>query len=253
MTVQLEQLAKRTGSGGDPPMLNAAQSRSQLLEASKEGRLPAAPAARMREDRWDDRHTLMFRNEEWSRLDRCYFDRWREPDCLFVSLDSVRENIGSVRVWSLEPTEGPAETAAKVTAKSEHRFRDDWSSWDKRHHLMFPTDRTHPNLRSYFERPRERPTESASPETLEMADPSLSDEPSYTDPTAAFERRQRQKPTDDENKLEVSWSLQDFAGPDAHDHLHRSLRQPFPERDPKLKKKKERRREAWFSSHGVLF
>lgn len=246
-----EPLVHMSGTGGDPKMMGISGSRSLERSASTPSRLPSSPAGMKRERRWNHRHDIIFKNEEVSRLDRSYFDRFREAECMIkLGDENAKQARGSVRVWSLEATEGPSATATKVTAQSEKRFTDD-GHWNARHHLMF-YNRIHPNARSYFERWREPPSEAAPQHLLKMADPSDSEEPAYMDPTAAKERRQREK-LSDEDKLRVQWSLQDPAGPGDRDRLERSLRQPDSERDPKVARHKKRQREAWFSSHGMAF
>merc|ERR1719277_2355406 len=99
--------------------------RGQLSRSSS---LPSAASqsssTRNRERRWNGRHDLTFKNEEVSRLDRSYFDRHREPLCV-LGPDNEKQDLGSVRIWSLERTGNPAQEAAKVAEAGDKRFKPD--------------------------------------------------------------------------------------------------------------------------------
>jgi len=88
-----------------------------------------------REQEWNARHDLTFKNEEVSKLDRCYFDRWREPE---AATGGKKQSRGSVQVWSLERSGSPEEEAKKVLADAEKRFGHD-GRWDLQHHVTLPS------------------------------------------------------------------------------------------------------------------
>lgn len=251
LKVRPEVLQACSGTGGDPQMGQG----SSASHLGSTGRSLSSPslAGEQREQRWDGRHDLVFKNEEVSRLDRSYFDRFREPECVLPADQAKRKARGSVRDWSLQPEGNPAEVAKVVSEAGDRRFNPD-GKWNARHHVMF-YNRIHPNARSYFERMREPASEAAPKHLLEMADPTQLPGPAFRDPTAAAERRQRGKLGDSE-RLPVQWSLQELAGPKDRYALQDSLRRCDSEpsrKNPKQARKKERRRDAWFSSHGVVF
>mmetsp|Transcript_10567 Transcript_10567/g.23062 ORF Transcript_10567/g.23062 Transcript_10567/m.23062 type:complete len:645 (-) Transcript_10567:29-1963(-) len=246
-------LKAKSGTGANPDMLESMKGRLVKSSSMPAGRLPnCSPAARRREDRWNGRHQLLFHNEKVSRLDRSYFDRWIDPECLHYKkaeegkTDASKEH-GSVLVWSLGPSEGPDEVVAKVQAKSNARFSDD-GHWNGRHQLMFYNG-IHPNARSDFSHWRERPSEAAPKHLLEMADVSQSTNPSYRDPTAAMERRQREKLLEEEKFVKTA--LNEFIRPGDRDLHQRSLRQPIQGKTPKETETLSRKRNGWDGRHGV--
>lgn len=250
LKVQRSLLIPGTGTGGDPDM-TAAKGRAMSKSMSLPSRLgPLTALDERREFRWQSRHEVVFKNEEVSRLERSYFDRFREPACMFYSDTKTQaKSRGSVRIWSLEASEGPRETASKVTAQSERRFKTD-GKWNQRHHLTF-YNKIHPNARSYFERNRNRPDESADPENLIMADPRDSTDRPHRDPTASTERRQRNKLEEDE-KLLVKWSLQEPSGPVQREMIANYLRSDTAQ-NLRERETNRRREKTWFSSHGMVF
>lgn len=223
-----------TGTGGSPVSPNA--SKGSLSGVSKSsgsshtiGRSSWASQPRC-EGKWNPRHDLTFRNEEVSRLDRSYFDRFREPDCVLDPDQAKREARGSVRLWSLEHEGSPEEVAEAVCKGSDERCSPD-GRWNNRHHLMF-CNNTHPNDRSYFERWREPPD--------------------YALPAHAPEVRREAPalPTDDRSRGALGPSAPaPHRGHGAEALLLRCDSEP----DTRAAKRKERRRAAWFSSHAVVF
>jgi hypothetical protein len=184
-------------------------------------RAQTSPANDGREKRWNSRHEVMFKNSEVSRLDRCYFDRWKEPECNLFPEKPVRDMKPT---WALEKVGAPDKTAKILTASSDIRHAPH-GNWNARHERMFSND-IHCNLKSYFSRKREPEDMAAS--------------------------KLRKKVTDDE-KLKIDWSLQvnkEFFS--SKTDYHTSLRA---ESAPALSSGSEKQKKppAWFSSHGVLF
>jgi len=170
-----------------------------------------------REKTWNTRHDLVFKNEEVSRLDRCYFDRWKEPE---ANLHAERTVRSLKPTWSLEKEGSPEKTAEKLMASSVFRHTHRGSTWSHRHQQTFCND-IHANLKSYFERPRDFPEMAGS--------------------------HQRQKVTDKE-KLKIDWSL----GTTTQIDYAQTLRS---ESAPALVTTGQKKKAAptWFSSHGVIF
>mmetsp|Transcript_65240 Transcript_65240/g.144158 ORF Transcript_65240/g.144158 Transcript_65240/m.144158 type:complete len:601 (+) Transcript_65240:86-1888(+) len=219
------------GSGGSPS--------GSLLESRMSSR------QRRKEQVWNTRHALTFKNEEVSKLDRSYFDRWREPEMA----TGKKQSRGSVQVWSLERSGSPEEEAKRVWVDSERRCGKD-GRWDLQHHITFDNG-IHQNLKSYFDRqrfpadPRRTFDASASAETAEGTE-----EAPCRSLTLAAEGRRRAKLTEKE-KLLVFWKLQE-SSPKASDYSE-SLRRCESDTATFEAQRNERRRSAWFSSHGSVF
>eukprot|EP00931_Biecheleriopsis_adriatica_P040922 TRINITY_DN23436_c0_g1_i1.p1 TRINITY_DN23436_c0_g1~~TRINITY_DN23436_c0_g1_i1.p1 ORF type:complete len:649 (+),score=113.37 TRINITY_DN23436_c0_g1_i1:71-1948(+) len=254
-------LASRTGSGGN------LQRRSEILgprhDASREvshkstWRCPSPTTSvvdkgsEKRQKNWNSRHALLFKNEEVSRLDRSYFDRYREH-LEMVGPDSPKRANSSV--WSLGRDLSWQESAVIVGDNPREKVDARWSS---RHHVFF--DNTgdklpvHQNLRSYFDRFREPPAEAVKKGEEAPADDDPFRPGYYAVLTEAAEGRRRCKLKDsDKLKVEV-WSLVDKKMQNEkkfklEDNFRRC------ESDPAMSKTaKEKRRKNWFSSHGVVF
>lgn len=182
-----------------------------------------------RESKWNTRHDLVFKNEEVSRLDRCYFDRWREPDAnLHGPLDwkSSKSPEGRRKVRSLKPTwslekEGSPDRAAKIILSKTASRHEPCGKWNSRHQRFFLND-IHTNLKSYFDRPREPEEMSGAKKTKNS---SLSE------------------------KLGVDWSLQEVGCIDYPPTL-RSNSVPVLSKEGA---RKHNQKPSWFSSHGVTF
>lgn len=175
-----------------------------------------------REQRWDSRHEIVFKNEEVSRLDRCYFDRWKEPEATLQNERTVRSLKPT---WSLARDGSPEKTAEKLLSKSAVR-NSNWGQWDYRHQRLFPND-IHSNLKSYFDRPRKPEDMTAS--------------------------RQRKKVTD-KDKLKVeSWSLQVSREYQVKVDFSKVLRSESAPALPTAGSQSKKAPLVWFSSHGVIF
>lgn len=119
------------------------------------GSLRVSAAAR---PAWNERHHLLFNNEKASALDRCYFDRWREPEAV---CGKHPQKIKSSLVWAMQKDDrSPADIVAQVLEDMNRRERP-VGSWDSRHERLF-FNAIHRNARSYFDRPRE-PEQMARP------------------------------------------------------------------------------------------
>jgi len=200
-------------------------------------RAEASRSNTLKEGGWNHRHDNVFINEEVSRLDRCYFDRWREPES---NLHNERTVRSLKPTWSLTRDGSPDATARELLAKSASRHAPA-GNWNSRHERMF-TNKIHFGARSYFSRPREPEDMAAS--------------------------RQRKKATE-ADKLKVDWSLQDHASVDFPTTLRAasapvlptatrestgSRRKPAePEESQVSKRQTRKKRPDWFSSHGVKF
>lgn len=266
LKVRRSPLAAHTGGGGSPPSGNrgklqggiggGSKSSSSPTLSSTDRRIPIAGSpgrlvqAERRETGWVAKHALVFKNEEVSRLDRSYFDRFREPDCMLGNAAEGQKVRGSVRAWSLEQDGNPKEMAAKVVASGDKRCLPD-GKWNDRHQLMFYNS-IHPNARSYFERWREPHHHAGPKHVLKMTDPSELDGPAHQDPTCAAERRQRTK-LKDEERLIVKWTLNSSVTPKDLSAVQEGLRRSNSDPTSRAAKRKESRREAWFSSHGIVF
>jgi len=200
---------------------------------------------RERLHKWNPRHQLLFKNEEVSRLDRCYFDRWREPEALLTAGANEDRERQSCKVWSLERSGSCEEAAVAVRSASDARHKP-CGEWNSRHHLMFHNG-LHQNCRSYFDRWRE-PTDPTHP-GLASVDPDASPEPLRA-MTVAAEGRRRCKLGEGE-KLPVRWKLQDYGAKVGV--VASSLRSCTSAPGTLEAQRLERRRAAWFSSHGVAF
>lgn len=174
----------------------------------------------VREKQWNHRHDLVFKNEEVSRLDRCYFDRWREPKAALPPDGSV---IRMKPTWSLGNQGGLSpDKTAELLLKASYSRSLPVGSWSSRHQRLF-VNNIHTNAKAYFDRPRE-PEEMAG-------------------------IKQRKKATD-KTKLKTSnWSLQEHGG---SVDLAKTLRT---ESAPTLAIADQQRKNppAWFSGHGVIF
>lgn len=212
----------------------AVGSGSRVSTGRNEGSVWAKPKERQRndtkEETWDARHSLVFKNEEVSRLDRCYFDRWREPEANSLQKQSPEErrNVTSLKpTWSLERS-GSQDKSAEELMRNSHLRHAACGKWNSRHERLFQNN-IHTNLKAYFDRPRE---------AEEMAG-----------------IRQRKKVTE-KDKLGVSeWSLQDRADVDFRTTLRSESSPALPTslQTQKGKQKRQKERPAWFSSHGVTF
>lgn len=177
----------------------------------------ASKAGEKRETKWDTRHEVVFKNEEVSRLDRCYFDRWKEPE---ANLHAERTVRSLKPTWSLARDGSPEKTAEQLLANSGGRHTG-YGAWNPRHERLFHNGQ-HTNMKSYFDRRREAEDMAAS--------------------------RQRKKVTN-KDKLKIDWSLQDYG---SKMEYHKTLRT---ESAPELSTVSKMRKTApaWFSSHGVVF
>lgn len=180
-----------------------------------------------RETAWNTRHELVFKNEEVSRLDRCYFDRWREPDanlqgrCETKDGSPCRREIRSLKpTWSLD-REGSPDRAAKELLKKTAARGEPFGTWNSRHQRTFANN-IHTNLKAYFDRPR---------------------------PAEEMSGAKKNKKTGLSEKLGVDWSLQELGSIDYPPTLRANS-------EPALSKgghQKRNQKPAWFSSHGVTF
>jgi len=183
--------------------------------------------SKTREGRWDQRHELVFKNEEVGNLDRCYFDRFKEAPVNLFNSTSVR-NLKPT--WSLAKDGSPDKSADMLTAGSAYRHTPH-GKWTERHNRTFP-NHIHTNMKSYFDRPKEAEDMAAS--------------------------RQKHKLTDKEKVDKCAgvsnWALQE-GGCQVTNNYPKSLRPDRADSAPALptdctQKKKP---PAWFSSHGVTF
>eukprot|EP00928_Gymnodinium_smaydae_P070545 TRINITY_DN54356_c0_g1_i1.p1 TRINITY_DN54356_c0_g1~~TRINITY_DN54356_c0_g1_i1.p1 ORF type:complete len:736 (-),score=205.01 TRINITY_DN54356_c0_g1_i1:104-2311(-) len=241
--------------------------------------LPLTAEDEVRRKRWQSRHDLSFKNEEVSRLDRSYFDRWREPEALLSSQRKMKGKVvpRSSSVWALAPDSSIRQEAKMVMASTEPRHQP-MGKWNPRHGNTFCND-MQVNLRSYFDRwrePMEHDGAALSEADLVQKPP---EERTYLDATQSHLRSKREKLMP-EDKLAVDWSVSELwkKSPPAQ----RALRQP--ERSgsegallaAKLERQRyldmidrgrareveamrkasllaEKRERAWFSSHAIYF
>lgn len=179
-------------------------------------------AARRR--KWNQRHQLTFQNEEVSRLDRSYFDRWREPSCDSPMHKAAPKAHASSRrgsattaheqeegeiqrpvvqglkpTWSLERDGSPDRAATELKNQTEYRHTN-YGTWDPRHQRIFVNE-IHTNLKNYFDRPRV-PAEMAG-------------------------SRQRKKVTEEEKLKVDNWSMQLYGPPQDFTKLLRSESAPL--------------------------
>mmetsp|Transcript_50260 Transcript_50260/g.81454 ORF Transcript_50260/g.81454 Transcript_50260/m.81454 type:complete len:652 (+) Transcript_50260:114-2069(+) len=257
-------LQLRTGTGGNM------KQRGDILgprhEASKEfnhkatwtfpspipssGSNPKFRATTSRMEGWKSRHQLLFKNEEVSRLDRSYFDRFREPDQLNFAKP---QGYASCSNWSLPCSTSVIESAKEVIKGSEARNQP-VKGWDSRHERMFDNKGVkmpvHQNLRSYFQRFREPPPDARSGPALPgQDDDPLGDFTLLTD-NAEGRRREKLKPSE---KLVVHWTLETKAAKVKPPTIESTFRRCESDPGSKEGKSKEKRRAAWFSSHDVHF
>lgn len=201
---------------------------------------------------WNGRHQLTFQNEEVSRLDRSYFDRFREH----AELRSPHsEPHASCSVWSLGRDISTKDSLRTMMAGGDARFHND-GKWMHRHQLTFgnsggrlPVQR---NMRSYFDRSRDFPSEASSvqlEEVLPEDDPQRAG--NFTLLTAAALRKRRCK-LKEEGKLKVDvWSLSEKPQKQKV-RIEESFRSCVG--DPSMSKaQKEKRRSKWMSNHHVVF
>mmetsp|Transcript_56824 Transcript_56824/g.146255 ORF Transcript_56824/g.146255 Transcript_56824/m.146255 type:complete len:747 (+) Transcript_56824:44-2284(+) len=254
-----QSLASSAGAAGSrsTPALGGSSDYTGTTSKSSESRLPTSPAQRRREVGWQHRHSVVFRNEDVSRLDRSYFDRYREAEALLSPKMDERQQRGGVHVWALEHAGNPAEEAAKVTAAADKRFSTD-GKWNYRHGNMF-SNHIQANARSYFDRFREFPEMASDPRVVQRSrieDGDSTDPPVMPPsrwPTFAAECRTREK-LSDKDQLPVKWKLHEPGprNPKERASLESTFRQPV-SNGSKDDKRKEKRRTAWFSSHNVVF
>jgi len=181
----------------------------------------------VREKQWNQRHEMIFKNEEVSRLDRCYFDRWREPKAALPPDGAV---IRMKPTWSLgsQGNLSPDKTA-EVLLKASYSRSLPVGSWTSRHQRLF-VNNIHTNAKAYFDRPRE-PEEMAG-------------------------IKQRKKATDKTKLKTGNWSLEEHGGTvDLAKTLRiggticGSLSAPT----LAIADQRQKNPPAWFSSHGVIF
>lgn len=173
-----------------------------------------------RENRWNARHELVFKNEEVSRLDRNYFDRWKEPE---ANLHAERVVRSFRPTWALTREGSPEKTAQILLSASALRHTAH-GTWNERHQRMFSND-IHANLKSYFDRRREAEDYAAS---------------------------RRRKKLKDKDKLRIEWSLSEY--PSKVDFSTSLRTESAPALlDCDTSKKKKKTAPTWFSSHGILF
>jgi len=148
-----------------------------------------------RRRKWNDRHQLMFQNDEVSRLDRSYFDRWREPLAV-TSMQAEPKGEESNRradvkplkpTWALDKDGSPDRTAAELIKQSAERHANGVGrhavKWNHRHQRIFVNE-IHTNLKNYFDRHR-------APEEFSGS-------------------RRRQKVQDHQKLKVANWSLQNY-------------------------------------------
>lgn len=230
------------GKGGATVSTSASRSRSMTVNSIDRPQWPTDLG--QRSNNWNTRHQLSFKNEEVSRLDRCYFDRWREPDALLSPDADARQQRASCRVWSLEQSGTIEEAAATVGGATDYRHKGD-GRWNTKHHLTFYNNIAQ-NARSYFDRHRE---------IVDPTHPGIIEQPGdgELEPiralTVAAEGRRRKK-LKKEEQLPVKWKLQDYTPAQSLDQLLRRS-----ESDPGSVEgmRHARRQSAWFSSHGIHF
>ncbi|CAJ1400438.1 unnamed protein product [Effrenium voratum] len=198
-----------------------------------------------RKESWNGRHQLTFQNEEVSRLDRSYFDRFREHDLLRKKGSPKHEPCS---VWSLGKDTSTQDSVQTMLSSSNRRFGND-GRWMHRHQLIFdnasgrlPVQR---NLRAYFDRNRDFPSEASS--FLEE----VQDEDAAFKLLTSSALRKRRRKLQDSDKLKVDvWSLSE---PQKKAH---SIEDTFRSCDGDSlmgKTEKEKRRSKWMSSHHVVF
>eukprot|EP00747_Dinoflagellata_sp_TGD_P111530 gnl/TRDRNA2_/TRDRNA2_171244_c1_seq3.p1 gnl/TRDRNA2_/TRDRNA2_171244_c1~~gnl/TRDRNA2_/TRDRNA2_171244_c1_seq3.p1 ORF type:complete len:1342 (+),score=317.67 gnl/TRDRNA2_/TRDRNA2_171244_c1_seq3:391-4026(+) len=233
---QKKEAAERGESAGSQPQLRGSHSEGPPATSS------SGPRSRRSRPMWNTRHELTFKNQEVSKLDRSYFDRFREPQCVVgYHKDDVKQRLSPT--WSLEKDTSPEEIAAKVVSSGNYRHKP-YGKWNEKHHILFPNDEAPANFRSYFDRWRE-------PQTMKGS-------------------RRRAKLKDDE-RVKVTWTLQeprreqsakssqnrDLASPNATDRgLSKSQSEPGISSASTTDSPKRNRKKAskpWFSSHGVIF
>eukprot|EP00401_Gymnodinium_catenatum_P053603 CAMPEP_0117615578 /NCGR_PEP_ID=MMETSP0784-20121206/84611_1 /TAXON_ID=39447 /ORGANISM="" /LENGTH=403 /DNA_ID=CAMNT_0005419317 /DNA_START=30 /DNA_END=1241 /DNA_ORIENTATION=+ len=206
-----------------------------------------------RQGQWLDRHSLTFKNEEVSRLDRSYFDRWREPEALLAARKSHSGSRESTLVWSLERSGSVHSDASTVIAHSDARNKG-YGTWYPNHHKFFANEskscRLNPNLRSYFDRFREPADAVGSPlpsqserECREDLDPHAR----ARMPTESALRRRRAKLVEDQ-KLPVVWNL----GEKKKKEDSLTLRENKSD-GSLLARKQQKRCDGWCFRHSVLF
>lgn len=211
------------GKSTDGSMGSTAQATStaQLEAFRAPTRAQSSSANDAREGHWNWRHELVFKNEEVSRLDRCYFDRWKEPE---ANLAQKERTVRSLKpTWSLDKDKSPDATAAELMRTSaRYSHHRPYGKWNSRHERLFENT-IHAHARSYFGRPREPEDMAAS--------------------------RQRQKVTD-ADRLKIDWSLQDYSSVDHASTLRAASAPSLP---TAKEGKRQKKRPDWFSSHGVVF
>mmetsp|Transcript_96801 Transcript_96801/g.172209 ORF Transcript_96801/g.172209 Transcript_96801/m.172209 type:complete len:591 (+) Transcript_96801:56-1828(+) len=260
-------LFSRSGTGGDPAsrgeVLGPLHSASPHFNHKSTWAFPTHPSESSpskskfastdkRIRKWESRHSLLFKNEEVSRLDRSYFDRFRDHP----EIKRKKEAIPNCGVWSLERSASPEESARQVAEASNARNRP-CGSWNSRHEIFFDNTGAklpvHQNLRSYFDRWREPAPSARLPGEEAAADDDPNRAGYFAQPTEAAESRRRKKLNPDQKlKVEV-WSLvEKSSGPKALP-LEATFRRC--ESDPGMHnaKTKHKRRRDWFSSHNVVF
>jgi hypothetical protein len=164
---------------------------------------------------WHDRHSLTFKNEDASILDRSYFDRFRDPASLQTELKKQKGNVQarSTAAWSLGDSGVSVEAGNMIAENSAYRGRPT-GKWNPRHDATFKND-LQPNSRSYFDRMREPDDPSGAPlppgvhlqpngRLLSRSTIDLSD--SHATPTLSAHRRQKGKLTN-ASKLTVDWKI----------------------------------------------
>ncbi|CAE7651338.1 unnamed protein product [Symbiodinium sp. CCMP2592] len=196
---------------------------------------------------WNTRHQITFQNEEVSRLDRSYFDRFREHHELRAP-DSPRH--ADCSVWSLGKDVSTKESARTILSNSEHRFRND-GKWMHRHQLAFdnnggrmPVQR---NLRCYFDRWRDFPSEAnPGPEDI-LPEDSRRGTFTFMTESSRGKRRCKLKHSPEAGNLKVDvWSLVEKPSKQKVPRVEETFRSCNSAQD-------EKRRSKWLANHHVVF
>lgn len=257
-------LLGKTGTGG-----TFSAKRTAVGEPSEHSSSPSAiapgPAGLLAKPElakdWHQRHHLSFRNEDVSKLDRCYFDRWREPESL-LKKDEILELFPT---WRLGEKASPQEDAENFLKSSPCYSRQlSIGTWNARHHRTF-SNKLHQNSRAYFDRPRhpvdERGVDLPSPEELRPPK-----KHGHRQNTEAAYRRKRGKLAEGEG-MPVSWKLKPElrkAGQKKEMLSVEDIQLSASKLGPIHRSKSEPKvgaargagrssRPTWFSSHGVDF
>mmetsp|Transcript_29040 Transcript_29040/g.67292 ORF Transcript_29040/g.67292 Transcript_29040/m.67292 type:complete len:579 (+) Transcript_29040:63-1799(+) len=206
-----------------------------------------------RQEKWNSRHQLTFQNEEVSKLDRSYFDRFREHNELRTP-DSPRHDDCSV--WNLGKDISTKASAKKIISASESRFRAD-GKWMHRHQLIFdnaggrmPVQR---NLRCYFDRARDFPSEASPKQEDVLPEDVRRGTFTFLTESSRCKRRGKLKNSEDAGKLKVDvWSLVEQPSRQKAPRIEETFRSSEGELGMS-KTQKEKRRSNWLANHHVVF